>query len=51
MVLGPGETTTLSMQFIMHEGMDGRHNFRVHVKTNDPVQPDYTMNVLSDWGP
>jgi hypothetical protein len=38
------------MQFMMHEGMAGPHDFRVHVKTNDPDQPDKELIVLSDWG-
>jgi len=52
MVLNPGESTTIqSNPFMMHEGMDGPHNFGVHLKTNDPQQPDVMVNVLSDWGP
>ncbi len=52
MVLKPGESTTLeSSVFMMHEGMDGPHNFAVHLKTNDPDQPDMVLNVISDWGP
>jgi hypothetical protein len=52
MVLQPGERTTLrSEMFMMHEGMDGPHNFGVHLITNDPAQPDLIVNVLSDWGP
>jgi hypothetical protein len=49
MVLQPGESTELSMQFLMHEGMDGMHNFRVHLPNNDPAQPDRTLTVLSNW--
>ena len=49
MVLNPGESTTLSMQFMMHEGMDGKHNFEVHIPSNDPQTPDLVMNVLSNW--
>jgi len=49
MLLRPGEQTTLSMQFMMHAGMGGRHNFRVHVFSNDPSQPEQTLTVLSDW--
>ncbi|HEX7974788.1 MAG TPA: hypothetical protein VF498_10295 [Anaerolineales bacterium] len=51
MVIQPGATTTLSMQFMMHEGMDGKHDFRVHLPSNDPKQPDHTLKVLSNWGP
>jgi hypothetical protein len=52
MVLKPGESTTIeSAVFMMHEGMDGPHNFAVHLKTNDSAQPDKVVNVLSDWGP
>ncbi|MEK7325769.1 MAG: hypothetical protein AAB217_10990 [Chloroflexota bacterium] len=51
MVLNPGETTTVSMQFMMHGDMGGFHNFRLHLPTNDPATPDYTANVLSNWVP
>ena len=51
MTLNPGQTTTLSMQFMMHEGMDGKHLFRVHVKTNDPTQQERTLDVASNWVP
>ncbi len=39
------------MQFMMHEGMDGPHEFHVKLKTNDPDQPDKVLIVLSDWVP
>jgi hypothetical protein len=51
MVLNPGETTTVSMQFMMHGDMGGMHNFRLHLPTNDPANPDYTTSVLSNWVP
>jgi len=52
MVLLPGETTTIeSSVFMMHEGMDGPHDYGVHLKTNDPANPDLVIHVLSDWGP
>ena len=51
MALKPGESTTLSMEFMMHEGMDGVHNFHVHLPSNDPQQPDQTLTVLSNWVP
>ena len=41
MVLNPGESTIVrSGPFMMHEGMDGPHNFGVHLITNDPRVPD-----------
>jgi len=51
MVLQPGETTTLSMEFTMPEGMGGFHDFRVHLPNNDPAQADKTLTVLSNWVP
>jgi hypothetical protein len=51
MVLKPGQTTTLSMSFMMHTGMEGMHDFRVHLVTNDPAQPDRSLTVLSNWVP
>jgi hypothetical protein len=50
MVLKPGESTTIaSTTFMMHAGMDGPHNFAVHLQTNDPARPDMVVNVLSNW--
>jgi hypothetical protein len=50
MTLGPGESTQVtSAEFYMHPGMDGKHNYAVHLKTNDPTQPDLVVNVLSNW--
>lgn len=51
MTLNPGENTTLSMEFMMHGDMDGMHDFRVHVASNDPQQPECTLTVLSNWVP
>ncbi len=51
MVLQPGESTRLSMEFMMHGDMGGKHNFKVHIPSNDPKQPDKTVNVLSNWVP
>lgn len=52
MVLQPGETTVVqSGVFMMHEGMDGPHNFAVHLVTNDPQNPDMVVSVLSNWIP
>jgi hypothetical protein len=38
------------MEFMMHKGMEGVHDFRVKIKTNDPVSPEQELVVLSDWG-
>ena len=51
MVLGPGESTTLSMEIFMHGDMGGMHDFRVHIPTNDPAQADRVLTVLSNWIP
>jgi hypothetical protein len=51
MTLAPGETTTLGMSFMMHGDMGGLHDFRVHLPSNDPTQPDKTLVVLSNWVP
>jgi hypothetical protein len=51
MVLKPGQTTKLSMQFMMHAGMDGMHDFRVHLPSNDKTWGDRTLTVLSNWVP
>jgi hypothetical protein len=36
---------------MMHEGMDGKHNFVVHLRTNDPMEPEKLLTALSNWGP
>lgn len=51
MTLKPGETTTLSMEFMMHGDMGGKHDFRVHIPNNDPNHKDITLTVLSNWVP
>ena len=52
MVLKPGESTVIrSSVFMMHAGMDGPHDFAVHLKTNDPAQPQMIVSVLSNWVP
>lgn len=52
MVLKPGQSTILeSSIFMMHEGMDGPHDFQVHIKSNDPDNIDKTVTVLSNWIP
>lgn len=52
MALKPGESTYVqSPDFMMHEGMDGKHDFGIHLKTNDPENPDFLVHILSDWGP
>ena len=45
------EREVQSLDFMMHEGMDGKHEFGIHLKTNDPENPDLVVHVLSDWGP
>lgn len=47
--LSPGEITTIRTRFTMHPGMDGPHEFRVHVRTTDPEQPDKELTILSNW--
>lgn len=52
MVLQPGESTTVtSSVFMMHAGMEGEHDFSVHLVTNDPDQPDQQVRILSNWVP
>jgi hypothetical protein len=52
MALQPGESTYIeSAAFMMHEGMDGPHDFGLHLPTNDPDSPDMLVHIISDWGP
>lgn len=47
--LNPGEHTTVSVAMMMHGGMGGYHDFRLHLPTNDPDQQDKTVQILSNW--
>lgn len=49
MTLNPGDATTVSVEFTMHGDMGGSHDFRLHLPTNDPQQPDVVVTILSDW--
>lgn len=52
MALDPGQSTYVETpEFMMHQGMDGPHDFAIHLKTNDPKNPELLVHVLSDWGP
>jgi hypothetical protein len=51
MVLQPGQSTMLSMSFMMHGDMGGKHNFRVHIANNDPGGSPQAVSVLSNWVP
>lgn len=51
MVITPGRTATINLQFTMHEGMDGQHDFRMQLKTNDPANPTTELGVRSNWIP
>ena len=47
--LRPGETATVSMRYTMHPGMDGHHDLRIHVRSNDPNNPEIQLTALSNW--
>jgi hypothetical protein len=49
--LKPGEHTTVSVQFVMVGSKHGPYDFRVHLPTNDPIQPDRIVAVFSNWVP
>jgi hypothetical protein len=51
MVLRPGESTEISMRFMMHAGMGGPHDFRVRLLSNDAEQSEQELKVLSNWVP
>jgi hypothetical protein len=50
-VIKPGEATTLSLRFMMHGDMGGKHDFRVKLATNDPANPEMELQVVSNWVP
>ncbi len=35
----------------MHEGMEGQHEFLVRLRTNDPLEPEKQLIILSNWVP
>jgi hypothetical protein len=45
----PGDEATITVRFTMHQGMEGQHEFRVHLRTNDPAQPDKQLTIRSNW--
>lgn len=45
----PGDEAVLSVQFTMNPGMDGPHDFRIHLRTNDPLEPEKELQILSNW--
>jgi hypothetical protein len=48
--LNPGESTYVKTpEFMMHQGMEGPHDFRVAVRTNDKKEPNKELTVLSNW--
>lgn len=48
--LGPGESTELTFELSMHEGMDGPHDLGVHVPVQGPAGPDHlTLSVAGDF--
>ena len=51
MTLNPGQKTLLTMQFMMHGDMGGKHNFRVHIGNNDTAGSLQSVTILSNWLP
>jgi hypothetical protein len=39
------------MDYTMHPGMAGPHEFHVYLRTNDPAEPETVLIAKSDWGP
>ncbi len=39
------------MDYMMHAGMDGPHEFHVRLRTNDPVEPEKILVAKSNWVP
>ena len=35
----------------MHPGMEGPHDFRLKLRTNDPVEPIKELKITSNWVP
>lgn len=48
--LAPGEATTLTFPLQMHPGMDGPHDFDIHIPVNDDSSAVLTLGVSGDFG-
>jgi hypothetical protein len=48
-ILAPGQTATITMRYSMHDSMGGKHRFNVHLRTNDPQEPEKILVVYSNW--
>ena len=51
MTLIPGQRGTVTLEFMMHAGMDGQHDFQMNLWTNDPEMPFTELRVRSNWVP
>jgi hypothetical protein len=47
--LYPGQEATVSMSFMMDSGMIGPHEYLAHIMTDDPVEPDKQVAIVSNW--
>ena len=47
MIIQPGESTTVSLLFTVHDGMGGAYEFVVPLRTDEPERPE---RALSYWG-
>jgi hypothetical protein len=47
--LYPGQEATVSMSFMMDNGMVGHHEYLAHIMTDDPVEPDKQVRIFSNW--
>jgi len=39
------------MEYTMHPGMGGPHEFHVRLRTDDPAEPETVLTAKSNWGP
>jgi hypothetical protein len=49
MVIQPGQSTVVTVEYSMHGQMGGPHDFRLQLMTNDPTQPVKEVKILSNW--
>ena len=47
--IAPGQSTTLTVAFSMHEGMGGPHHFDVVIPSSDPIQPEQVVSVKARY--
>jgi len=49
LTIKPGYQATVTYRSMMHGNMGGPHEFRLHLHTNDPEEPEKVLTVRANW--